>query len=208
MSFETEIFRKTQHPALRRKRFTRRDSWITDPEIEPSDPPTSPFGDNFLSIPHITEDMDDLPTVLDKLRDITAILSRLNWPVPTADGDNNFVLYDGVGDGSGLTGIDGGWSYSVVTGPATPSGANQTFYLCDASGPSDHITITLPASPSTGNRIGAKDTTGGLASIVIDPNGKNIDGASGNRTLNTTNYTGEVYVYNGTDWSIVYSYKP
>lgn len=118
MSYETEIFRPTHHPALRRKRFTRRDSWITDPEIEPSDPPTSPFGDNFLSIPQITEDMDDIPTVLDKLRDITAILSRLNWPVPNPDGTAPTVILSG--------GVD--------TTPATYVATNIQVMAHDANG--------------------------------------------------------------------------
>lgn len=199
MSYETEIFRPTHHPALRRKRFTRRDSWITDPEIEPSDPPTSPFGDNFLSIPQITEDMDDIPTVLDKLRDITAILSRLNWPVPTADGDNNFILYDGVGDGSGLTGIEsGGLTWVVKSADYTASGGDGV--LCDVSGGS--FTVSLPSSPTLGDEVGIKNDGTAPNTVTINRNGNTIENAASNVTLGVNSY--RQYVYRGgSDWSLI-----
>lgn len=45
------------------------------------------------------------------------------------------------------------------------------------------VTVTLPASPSAGDRVKVTFTNG-LFSNVINPNGGNLFGAAGNRTVN------------------------
>lgn len=66
--------------------------------------------------------------------------------------------------------------------------------------PSD--VLTLPASPTAGFRVLVKDSTGaaGTKPIVIDGNGKLIDGGS-NYTLSIA-YAAVDLIYNGTSWVV------
>jgi hypothetical protein len=68
---------------------------------------------------------------------------------------------------------------------------------------SSTYTITLPASPTTGDAYEIKDTNGNLSgtvNLIINGNGNNIDGTS-TRTL-TQPYTALVVTYTGSQWSI------
>lgn len=65
------------------------------------------------------------------------------------------------------------------------------------------VTITLPASPTTGNQIAFLDAKGtwGTYVLTINPNGKSIMGVSTN-TVMGTNRAGFTLVYNGNDWRV------
>lgn len=62
-------------------------------------------------------------------------------------------------------------------------------------------TITLPASPTTGQTYKVIDGSGNASvnNITLDGNGKNINGSS-TLTINT-NYEVKTLIYNGTEWS-------
>jgi hypothetical protein len=70
------------------------------------------------------------------------------------------------------------------------------------------ITITLPASPTTGDIYTIKDQGGSASSfnINISGNGKNIEqiagGTAATLTLNTNYYVARL-IYNGTTWSLI-----
>ena len=65
------------------------------------------------------------------------------------------------------------------------------------------ITVTLPASPADGDLIEFK-VMNGLATNVINPSGKNINGTAGNMTINITAGSFALqYTANTGDWRIV-----
>ena len=65
------------------------------------------------------------------------------------------------------------------------------------------ITITLPATPAGGDTIYFK-VMNGLATNVVNPNGKNINGVAGNMTINIiAGSFGLQYVSSFGDWRIV-----
>lgn len=68
-------------------------------------------------------------------------------------------------------------------------------------------TVTLPAAPTSGDEIVVKDEDGSLAgfNIVINGNGKNIDGApTYTMTLAQNGQFGSVtLLYTGTAWALV-----
>lgn len=146
----------------------------------------------------------------------------------SASGDI-FIYYDGVwveasnaNDGptgpTGLTGTDGatgptGPTGSTVTGPTGATGAaavtsssinsNQTLvsgyrYLVDTSAAR---TLTLPASPTSGDEIQIFDVTGTAATnkITVDSNSNKINGTVQNLEIDANNaaavliYTGSAY---------------
>lgn len=63
-------------------------------------------------------------------------------------------------------------------------------------------TVTLPATPTTGDSYEFKDISGtsGINTITVSGNGSNIDGAS--TVLMNSNYTSLVVTYTGAQWSI------
>lgn len=63
--------------------------------------------------------------------------------------------------------------------------------------------ITLPASPSTGQRHIIKDTVGSAATnnITVTPSAGNVDGAA-TYTINI-DYGSATFVYSGSEWSVV-----
>lgn len=64
------------------------------------------------------------------------------------------------------------------------------------------FTISLPASPTTGDEYLIKDTTGnaGASNVNISGNGNNIDGAA-NFSLNAA-YAAATFTFTGTQWSV------
>lgn len=68
---------------------------------------------------------------------------------------------------------------------------------------SNSVTVTLPASPGTGRAIMFAQAGGDFSvnNFIINPNGKNINGSSGNYTQSTNLDFASIGVfYNGTEW--------
>jgi len=68
---------------------------------------------------------------------------------------------------------------------------------------SNSVTVTLPASPGTGRAIMFAQAGGDFSvnNFIIDPNGENINGSSGNYTQSTNLDFASIGVfYNGTEW--------
>jgi hypothetical protein len=93
------------------------------------------------------------------------------------------VQYTNVSGGNQFTGCTGG------TGTMSTGGAVSSLF-----------TVNLPAAPATGDIYVIKDANGsaGASNILINGNGKNIDGSA--TLLVMTNFTQASLVYNGTGW--------
>lgn len=121
-------------------------------------------------------------------------------------GANELVQLDGSArlpavDGSQLTGVSAGtgWVYSVETSSVTA--AHNNFILTDTTaGP---FTVTLPATPSLGDRVGVQDisTTWGTNALTIARNGSTIDGTAEDLVCDVDGIKLEL-VYTGTTWTI------
>lgn len=101
---------------------------------------------------------------------------------------NKFVLNKGwrrnvVSVTAGLT-IPDGYDYIAITSLTAP------------------MTLTLPATPTTGDSFTIKDAVGNAATnnVTISGNGNNIDGAS--TAILSQNFSALVLTYTGTQWSI------
>ena len=122
-------------------------------------------------------------TVIDNSRNITDVEDV---------GDANTVYY---GDGSNLTGIGGGGaSITVLTSNTTLSSGNV--YMINAS---TAITLTLPASPSTGDAIDILNNT--TISHTVARNGSTIQGLSENLIINQSGVKFKIW-YTGSTWSL------
>ena len=68
------------------------------------------------------------------------------------------------------------------------------FVLCDTT--SSGFTVTLPASPSNGDKVGIIDIAGtfGTNTLIVGRNGNLINGAASNYNL-TTNNTSVVFIF-------------
>lgn len=78
--------------------------------------------------------------------------------------------------------------------------------LVAMSGLSTNRTVTLPASPTTGQKVVVKDTDGSLAThnIIVAGNGHNIDNGSSYTLSNIQGpYSSLSVQYNGSIWSII-----
>jgi hypothetical protein len=109
----------------------------------------------------------DLPTNTSGLIRATALRQLLDDIV------NNI----GTGGGGTTTIVGGGIAGIYLTASATASIGG--IYYCDTS--TGSITLTLPASPTTGSMIGIRDALGtwNTANLVIAPGVNNIDSTSG-----------------------------
>lgn len=103
-------------------------------------------------------------------------------PMPTSQGSSGQALLSG-GSGSAPTWGSAGLStQSVQTANFTASAGN----IYPVNTTSGAITVTLPASPSTGNFVTILDYAGTAATnnITISPNGNKIQGSSGSAAIN------------------------
>lgn len=104
---------------------------------------------------------------------------------------------------NGTNGIDGTdyWSATTFANFAvTPyTAAHKDRVLTDTSGGA--ITVTLPASPSSGDRVLVQDVSGDAATntLTIGRNGQTIDGDAADFTINV-NYFGTGLEFDGTTW--------
>lgn len=123
------------------------------------------------------------------------------WPgqdiIAIAVGGATQIQIDGNDDA--IT-IDMGQRVKSDAGGGTTLTSANYVYLANAA----PITVTLPASPSTGQVYYVKDRDGNATNsnrITIDGNGNNIDG---NGTIDIRNAYGSFTImYNGTEWNIL-----
>jgi len=95
------------------------------------------------------------------------------------------------------SGIGGGNPWVTKTNSDSPyTSLNNDRIFVDTSGGA--VTVTLPASPSTGDNVRVVDVAGtfNTNNLTIQGNGENIMGASGNMTA-STQYEGFQLVYSG-----------
>jgi len=96
--------------------------------------------------------------------------------LPTSDGNANQVMKT---DGSGnLSFADNFLTPSVITDDTTA--INGYHYYLDSAG----ITLTLPSSPSSGDRVGVSELNGDTT-CVIAANGSKIMGSDSDLTIDT-----------------------
>lgn len=104
--------------------------------------------------------------------------------------------------GSTVIGATAGGSSSftieVISTTSTAAATNEVVSITAGS-----ITVSAPATPTTGDWMYFKDTTGvaTASNITISGNGKNIDGSS--TFILSVNYAALFMVYNGTSWMIL-----
>jgi len=94
------------------------------------------------------------------------------------------ITNNGTQTGFGRTGtVD--WDTTKKT--ASFTAVNGTGYFIDTSGGA--VTMTLPASPSAGDIVAFKDYAGTFATnnLTIGRNGSNLDGAAGDKAIDTNN---------------------
>lgn len=104
-----------------------------------------------------------------------------------------------IGGGSGGQAA-GSSTYKVGTAITTSGSAvANTFYCVN---PGAILTVTLPASPSTGQWVKLKDCTGAAATYNITVQGAagNIDNAA--TYVMKVNFQANEFIYSGAQWSI------
>ena len=122
-------------------------------------------------------------TVIDNSRNITDVEDV---------GDANTVYY---GDGSNLTGIGGGGAAITVLTSNTTLEASSVYMINATSA----ITLTLPASPSTGDAIDILNNT--TISHTVARNGSTIQGLSEDLVINESGVKFKIW-YTGSTWSL------
>lgn len=102
------------------------------------------------------------------------------------------ITQSGGGGGSGYT-------PQFKTAAYTASTGDKVFVDCSGGA----VTITLPATPSTGNEVIVSDSSGDAATnnVTVARNGSTIDGAAADFVIDL-NYGGCGFAYNGTTWVI------
>jgi hypothetical protein len=120
---------------------------------------------------------------------------------PAQSGNNGkFLTTDGTALSWGSVG--GGWSAAVTVQTANYTALTSDNIIVVNKSTGSATTITLPASPTSGEIKIVKDGKGDAQTnnITIAGNGKNIDGTA-SRTINV-NYGSYCLVYNGTQWNV------
>lgn len=90
-------------------------------------------------------------------------------------------------------------SITAVTGTYLVQATDENLVITTNAAP---FTITLPASPSTGDLYTVKDSVGnaGTNHITVSGNGNNIDGSAS--FIISTNYGSIILIFNGSTWSV------
>ncbi|MGB1296161.1 MAG: hypothetical protein ACPG6V_11835 [Flavobacteriales bacterium] len=123
-----------------------------------------------------------------------------------ANGDSLQIdLLAGAGNLIGVNSEGKVYKTSANVGALQNLSANYTSVISDeyllVDDSSGDITISLIANPVFGQKITVKKTTGGSNKVIINGNGKTMDGlATRDITVIGQFYT---YIYNGTEWSLI-----
>jgi len=125
-----------------------------------------------------TDGIADDAVTADKIADNSVDIARLN----VSDGSaNQFLQTDGAGT---LTFADATLQWSVIT--ANTTGEANRGYFVDSN--TAAITVTLPASPSTGDTLRIADLgNASTNNITIGRNGEKINGTADDLTVATDN---------------------
>jgi hypothetical protein len=84
-------------------------------------------------------------------------------------------------------------------------GANSTLVAGYAYGvTANSLILTLPLSPTAGDRVSVFQAAASITGTVINPNGEKINGVSGNMTVDTDEFSFDlVYVSAGYGWKVL-----
>ena len=99
---------------------------------------------------------------------------------------------------SGITGTPQNVNYGVVVASSNTNASKNTLYVLKAD-----LTLTLPASPATGDSIKISNLSG-VATCVLGANGNNIMATSGDLTLDDASKSFELIYTDATNgWVII-----
>jgi hypothetical protein len=99
----------------------------------------------------------------------------------------------------------GGQTHPVTTKATadSPYAVAATDYTILGNTSGGNLTITLPASPTQGRFLEIKNISGGVNTLTVDRNGKNIDGAASNLTTTTNNRSWSLHYDSTFGWAIL-----
>jgi hypothetical protein len=111
--------------------------------------------------------------------------------------NSSLVTWEGY-NGTQWTGLGGGNPWQTTDGSSITVAANDRYFVDTTGGA---VTITLPASPQTGDQVRLLDLAGTFDTnnLTIGRNGNNIMGAAADLTVSTEDsalqlvYTGATY---------------
>ena len=129
------------------------------------------------------------------------IYANSTWQVTATAGAQGPIGYTGSAGTAGPIGYTGSASVDGLT-PETIStntlAVNSKLYILTAT-----LTLTLPSSPTTGNRIGILNLTNDVLSVVAR-NGSNIMGVAEDLTIDVLKASFELYYIDSTTgWAIL-----
>jgi hypothetical protein len=140
-----------------------------------------------------------MPVIRQGVRSIAKSGSTgLTGAVTLSQGSN--ITLTQSGNDISIAASGGGGSSSWLAKTANYTAASGDKIICDSSG--GIFTITLPASPSTGDNVTIK--SGGSAAtnnITVGRNSQTIMGLAENMTIQSPNIE-VTFVFNGSDWRI------
>jgi hypothetical protein len=134
-----------------------------------------------------------------ELKAPATLANDVAFTLPDADGTGGQVLST---DGSGTlswVALAGGLAYVVKTANYTTQ--NNEGVLADTSGGA--FTVTLPATPSTGDQVVVADPTGdwGTNNLTVARNGETIAGVAQDLVCDISGASVQL-VYDGTTWAV------
>lgn len=161
---------------------------------------------NVLSSAGFPQNKNDAtvdPTVNNDSTEGYSVLSR--WANITDD--KEFVCLDAsVGAAVWIEttqsgGPGGGGGFTLVFKTEAYTAVDLDDVWCDST--SAAFTVTLPATPSSGNRVIVRDAKGvaGTNNITVDRNGSTINGAAANYTIKL-DWAAVQFAFDGTTWQI------
>ncbi len=193
-------FRPQEHRSYRRRRKTVHRAPLSSIPARTCPPgqPTSPFADGFVPLPRIAGRVDFTPQGVNQFAQrvmrFTNLFVGKAIKVSPQTGTVEHVLSDNVGDGSGLTGVGGG-GLTIVNASSNYTASAGELVVATAS----NLVISLPASPSVGDRVGVKNTQG-VPYTSVNRNGNTIDGSASDDNFGADTQYGEYKFRGSGDW--------